>query len=199
MCRSTAARTTRGPAASGSPSTSAIISSTLPSVRDLAPTRPVARRHRHNATMRGATTATASASGACSTSSTRLTVPLAHNLNSMILDHHPEIGERMMHARRRVRGSRAVELRAPGRHVGERRGPPHRRDNGGDHKVLGKETYGLDEPVAIAEPPDARSVAGGRIPLSMRLAARRPADLDAYAPWQDPEHALSGRDPTTPR
>src|SRR5215470_15185673 len=43
-----------------------------------------------------------------------LACPLAHNLNSMILDHHPEIGERMM--------QRGDEFVAHGRSNSERQG-----------------------------------------------------------------------------
>ena len=92
--------------------------------------------------------------------------PLAHNLNSMIFDHHPEIGERMM-----LRGDEFV---AHGRSNSERQGDMWEED---EARLIAETTEAItkfrerspwvDEPLAIAEPPDARSVAGGRISLSM--------------------------------
>ena len=49
-----------------------------------------------------------------------LACPLAHNLNSMILDHHPEIGERMM--------QRGDEFVAHGRSNSERQGDTWEQD-----------------------------------------------------------------------
>jgi hypothetical protein len=113
-CRSTAARTTRGPAASGSPSTSATISSTSPSARafgsdSTAGTAPQTQRNyawRDYGNRVGI--------WRIFDLFDELACPLAHNLNSMILDHHPEIGERMM--------QRGDEFVAHGRSNSERQG-----------------------------------------------------------------------------
>src|SRR6185295_16585321 len=85
-----------------------------------------------------------------------LACPLAHNLNALILDRHPEIGERMM--------QRGDEFVAHGRSNSERQGDMWEEDearlisedDGSDQEIHGKEAGWLDEPVAIAEPPDAR-------------------------------------------
>jgi peptidoglycan/xylan/chitin deacetylase (PgdA/CDA1 family) len=109
-----------------------------------------------------------------------LACPLAHNLNSMILDHHPQIGERMM--------QRGDEFVAHGRSNSERQGDMWEQD---EARVIAETTEAIrkftgKKPVGWMSPwlsqSRRRSICcRGRLPLSMRLAARRPADLDAHA------------------
>ena len=93
-------------------------------------------------------------------------LPGAHNLNSAVLE-LPRDRRAHQRARRRICRARPHQCRAPGCVVGGGRGAPDRRMHGDLDTAHRQAARRLARPVSGAEPPYARSAAGGRLPLCM--------------------------------
>ncbi len=121
-----------------------------------------------------------------------LDMPLAHNANSLLYEHAPQIMARI-----RRRGDEIVgHGRTNSENLQDFRWEAGRsaRDRGSDRDVCAARRQagqGLDGRGHLREPVDRRPAQGSGLHLRHGLAVRRPADLDAHALRADTFRALS--------